>query len=237
MKKITIANSIKASIIGFVVGSTCIVSGVLATDLTVTKTFTDGEILTAADLNNTFDEVEAAVTDNHNRILSNELDIGNHEVRIAVIETRLGSSKTGFVTIPVAAFRPVDSSTTFVGKASNPFLNMTGGTLEMVAQLNIPEGATITGISMRAWDVSATNFTTIELRQFTGGATTTLVTSVATTAAEASGSYVKEDNTLAESVSYSGTSHPFYYLVYKVDFAANIAGPGIYAARVTYTYQ
>ena len=177
------------------------------------------------------------IVKNMGEISSNTSDIGNHEIRITNIENKLSTQHTGYITIPVFSFSPVDSSTTIYGKTDNPFIiSITGGLLEMAAKINVPEGVTITGLSIRAWDSSATNFVTVELRKYTGSASPTLVTSVGTTDVEASGYYTKEDNSLSETVSYSGANLPYYYLVYKVNAVADNTGPTIYAARITYTY-
>lgn len=56
---------------GFLFAFTAI-STAQATSLTVTKTWGSGDTLTAADLNNSFDEVESAVSDNDTRITNIE---------------------------------------------------------------------------------------------------------------------------------------------------------------------
>jgi hypothetical protein len=144
--------------------------------------------------------------------------------------------KTHYLMVPAASFRPVVSDTTFFGEASNPYQSITGGTLYTVAPVDVPHGATITGLSMRAWDTSTTNSVTIDLRKFSGFATTTSLASVSTTTLESVGFYVKEDNTISELVNLSTANHNYYYLVQTVESAASGSGPTIYAARVTYTY-
>ena len=145
-------------------------------------------------------------------------------------------TKTHYFTVPAVAFRPYESDTTFTGSDTNPFMNITGGTIGTIAAVNLPHGARITGLSMRAWDVSVTNFVKIDLRKFAGGATTSLISSVTTTAAENVGSYVKSDNTISEVVDLSTSNHNFYYLVQTLQAAGSNSGPGVYAVRITYTY-
>lgn len=100
-------DKIGVSTLSIILSMVCFMPVAVGSDLTVTKTFTTGEALTAADLNTTFDEVETAVTDNDGRISSNESDIGNHEVRISDNETVLsgkvstaGDTMTGTLTVP-----------------------------------------------------------------------------------------------------------------------------------------
>jgi len=231
-----------------------------AADLTLPVTYVTGNTLTAADLNDNFQATKTAVDGNVADIATNAADVADnitilndHESRVSSVEansagnttdiadhesriTTLEATKTGYLTVPAAAFRPADSSTTYTGGTSNPYLSITGGTLQMMAPLYLPEGATITGLSMRAWDVSATNFATVGLRKYAGTATTTLVSSVVTTDVESGGYYVKGDNTLSEVVSYAGSNLPHYYLVFSVDSAGSGSGPAIYAARITYTH-
>jgi len=144
--------------------------------------------------------------------------------------------KTHYLTVPAASFRPVNSDTTFMAGATNPYQTITGGTLYTVAAVNVPHGATITGLSMRAWDTSITNSVTIDLRKYAGSSATTSLASVSTTALETAGYYVREDNTINELVDLSTANHNYYYLVHTVETAGNTGGPTIYAARVTYTY-
>ena len=165
----------------------------------------------------------------------NTVYIGNVDIEVDGVNLSL-TEKIGYFMVPAADFNIVDGTTTIAGGFDNPYLNITGGKLAMVASLGIPEGGVITGLSMRVWDFSETNFVTVELRKFTGTAITEIIASVSTTDVENSGYYVKEIDQLNEVVSYSGIDHPYYYLVYKVDSPAISNGPGIYAVRVTYRY-
>ena len=70
----TITNKIRVSVIGAILGIVCTVPVAMGSDLTVTKTWSSGETLTAQDLNDSFDEVEIAVTDNNIRITNLEAD-------------------------------------------------------------------------------------------------------------------------------------------------------------------
>ena len=146
------------------------------------------------------------------------------------------STKTHYLMVPAAAFRPIESDTTFTGATTNPYMNITGGTLAAVAPLDLPHGATITSLSMRAWDLSATNAVTIDLRKFTGSASTTSISTVFTTAAEDLGFYNKTSSAISETVDLSTTSHNYYYLLQTLPSAGTTNGPGAYAVRVSYTY-
>ena len=146
------------------------------------------------------------------------------------------STKTHYLTVPAAAFRPIDDDTTFAGGTTNPYMNIIGGTLAAVAPLDLPHGAIITSLSMRVWDLSSTNSVTIDLRKFTGFATTTSISTVSTTIAENAGFYNKTSSAISETVDLSTTSHNFYYLLQTLPSAGTTNGPGPYAVRVSYTY-
>jgi len=173
--------------------------------------YSDNEVLSADTLNNHFDAIADAINDND-------------------------ATKTHYLTVPSASFRPVESDTTYTGGSANPFMSITGGTLFTIAAVNIPHGAVITDLSIRAWDVSTTNSITIDLRKHSGSAATTSIALVATTTAENAGYYVRTDSTPNEVVDLSTPTHNFYYLLQTVEVAGTSAGPAIYAARITYTY-
>lgn len=146
------------------------------------------------------------------------------------------SEKTHYLTVPSVAFRPYSSDTTFTGDGENPFMSVTGGEIATIAVVNVPHGATITGLSMRAWDASPASFVTIDLRKFTGGPRTSSISAISTTAQENQGYYVKSDDTISEEVDLSTSNHNFYYLLQTLPTAGTSAGPTVYAARITYTY-
>lgn len=146
------------------------------------------------------------------------------------------ATKTRYFMVPSAAFRPIDSGTTFNGGTTNPFLNLTGAPVEAVAPLDLPHGARITSLSMRAWDASTTNGITVNLRKFTGSATTTSIATVSTTNAESAGFYTKTSATFNELVDLSTANHNFYYLTQTLTAPATNNGPTPYAVRITYTY-
>lgn len=226
----------------------------------ITDTYTAGDTLTAAKMDN----IKAAVNDNdttkQDRVtgvcavgqsirvintdgsVSCEVDTDTNTTYSAGTGLSLSGTtfsvptKTHYFTVPAVAFRPYESDTTFTGGSTNPFMSITGGTIGTIAAVNLPHGARITGLSMRAWDVSVTNFVKIDLRKFAGFATTTSISSVTTTAAENVGFYVKSDNTISEVVDLSTLNHNFYYLVQTLQAAGSSSGPSVYAVRITYTY-
>lgn len=68
----TTTNKIRFSVIGILLGTVFTVPVAIGGDLTVTKTWSSGNTLTAQDLNNNFNDVEAAVNDNDSRITQNK---------------------------------------------------------------------------------------------------------------------------------------------------------------------
>ena len=66
--KMKATNNTNISFLGAVLLAGCLFTSANAANLAVTKTFVDTEVLNAADLNNSFTEVEAAVNDNDTRI-------------------------------------------------------------------------------------------------------------------------------------------------------------------------
>ena len=81
--KMKTTNNFNLSLLGSVLLAAFIFTSVDAAPLTVTKTFAAPEVLNDFDLNNSFDEVEAAVNDNDGSIGINTTAIADHETRIS----------------------------------------------------------------------------------------------------------------------------------------------------------
>ena len=143
------------------------------------------------------------------------------------------TAKTGYLTVSGVGFTPEDSTTTWVTHLpANGGRMMTGGTLLMAAPvMGIPHGARITGISIRAYDGSATQYITIAL--YKGPVSGTAIATASTTAAFSGGWTTVVSSTVSHIVSYSATDPAAYYLCWT----SSGTGPMyLYAAKITYTY-
>lgn len=107
--------NIKFSIIGLILALT-IIPVAMGSSLTVTKTWVNGETLTAKDLNNNFTDAEKSVTDNDDRITAIEATVAN----LALTRT---------ISIPAFAltFNAVGSPVTADGAGLRWAFNFSGG--------------------------------------------------------------------------------------------------------------
>jgi len=119
--------------IGLVLLVTSGMSIVNGSELTVTKTFSSGETLTAADLNDSFDEVETAVTDNSRRLDSI-------------------SGSRSYLAIPArGGFVPHSDSGSFSDCFPNTFGWSGVGSDTFYAMVNLPHNAVVTGFTYHFW--------------------------------------------------------------------------------------
>lgn len=140
MKIHFLTNKARLTKIGLVLLVTSGIPIAYGADLTVTKTFSSGETLTASDLNTSFDEVETAVNDNNSRITTLEAISGS----------------TSYLAIPArGGFVPHSDNGSFANCFPNTFAWSGAGSDTFYATVNLPHNSIVTGFTYHFWRFGA----------------------------------------------------------------------------------
>lgn len=140
-------DKIGVSTLSIILGMVCFMTVAVGGDLTVTKIFTTGEALTATDLNTTFGEVEAAVTDNHSQITTHQTTSDAHHIRYTDSEA-VNANATMFNQMfsgdGSASELTISSNTSWAtAPPAGNNLNFTNVVIDAGSTLTVPAGTTM----------------------------------------------------------------------------------------------